>query len=293
LTPAIYDFWINDAGKVGIGTTNPTSKLEIAAQDGLGITGFQPFLTLRDSNAGNSRSVIQGVNGHIVFYPNSFIGGTPPMTIFSGTGSVGIGTSTPAHRLSIAGGPSWTSNLWKGAVALENASALGWKADPGGQRFGIGQSTGGLYFFHTTSEPGTIGSPSNYDLQISDTGKLRVLGNAEQTRDKGGLAKAMVVVNADGTIARCFNSFLAGGESTAPCGFHVTAVPSATNIDFGFQVRDRFYAITPFYNGTPGDSDLGHFVTFGVNFPVSANALRINYALGGDYPATGFSVVIY
>ena len=39
-------------GNVGIGTTNPASKLEIAAQDGLAIIGYQPFLTLRDTNAG-------------------------------------------------------------------------------------------------------------------------------------------------------------------------------------------------------------------------------------------------
>ncbi|MGH9845645.1 MAG: hypothetical protein ACREEM_43610 [Blastocatellia bacterium] len=64
-------------GNIGIGTTNPTSKLEIAAQDGLKINGYQPFLTLRDTNAGGRRAAIQGANGDLIFSPQSFIGQPP------------------------------------------------------------------------------------------------------------------------------------------------------------------------------------------------------------------------
>ena len=75
-------------GNIGIGATNATSKLEIAAQDGLAITGNQPFLTLRDTNANNARSIIQGANGNLQFFPDSFIGGNAAMVIQSGTGNV-------------------------------------------------------------------------------------------------------------------------------------------------------------------------------------------------------------
>lgn len=174
VSPAIYDVLISNSGNVGIGTTNPTSKLEIAAQDGLAITGYQPFLTLRDTNAGNARGVIQSVGGDIALYPNSFIGGNPPLVLKNSTGNVGLGTSTPAHHLSVLGGPSWTSNLWAGAVELGNASAIGWQTNSGGQSFGFGQSTGGLYFFRTASNPGTTASPANYDLTITDLGNVGI-----------------------------------------------------------------------------------------------------------------------
>ena len=94
---------ITSNGKIGIGTHNPSSQVEIVAQDGLSITGFQPFLTLRDANAGNARSVVQGVNGDIVLIPNSFIGGGAAMVLQTGSGNVGIGTSQPHERLHVVG----------------------------------------------------------------------------------------------------------------------------------------------------------------------------------------------
>ncbi len=90
-------------GNVGIGTTTPTSRLEIAAQDGLAITGFQPFLTLRDTNAGGARSILAGGNGDFGFYPNSFIGGFPALLIKNQSGNVGIGVTDPQAKLDVAG----------------------------------------------------------------------------------------------------------------------------------------------------------------------------------------------
>jgi hypothetical protein len=64
-------------GNVGVGATNPTSKLEIAAQDGLKINGYQPFLTLQDANVGGRLGRIQSVNGDLIFTPHNFIGQPP------------------------------------------------------------------------------------------------------------------------------------------------------------------------------------------------------------------------
>ncbi len=89
-------------------------------------------------------------------------------------GNVGVGTSTPVHRLSISGGPGWTANGWSGALALDSGAALGWSANTAGQRFGLGHTDGGFFLFRTASDPGTIGSQATYDFAISDAGRASI-----------------------------------------------------------------------------------------------------------------------
>jgi hypothetical protein len=95
---------MSNNGNVGIGTTTPNSRLEIAAQDGLQISGYQPFLTLSDGNAGWARVRMQNVNGGINFQTNDLtsIGGTA-MYIQNGTHNVGIGTHLPQAKLDVIG----------------------------------------------------------------------------------------------------------------------------------------------------------------------------------------------
>ena len=102
---------------------------------------------------------------------------------FYNTGNVGIGTNIPAHRLSIAGGPSWTANLWKGALDLEYGAAIAFRGNAGTQ-YGIGSASGGLYFFHTASGPGTTGSPSVFDLELANSGHLLIGGPSS---DRSGI----------------------------------------------------------------------------------------------------------
>jgi hypothetical protein len=184
---------LDNSGNLGIGSANPVSKLEIAAQDALGMIGFQPFLTFRDSNAGFARSRIQGVNGDIALTTEAYVasGGANPgaglLMVKNGSGNVGIGTGTPAHKLHIAG---------EGA--------------------------------------------SGYAIGIE--------GNATQNRDKGGWVKAMAKVNADFTIDRQFSAF--GGTITAmddPSTFGTTYL-----VTFPFQVNDRYISVQPFLNGSVG-----------------------------------------
>ncbi len=89
-------------------------------------------------------------------------------------GSVGIGTTTPTHRLSISGGPAWTGHAWGGAVELDNASAIAWNANASGNHFGIGQTTDGLFVFSTPSNPGTGGIPPNYRMVIDNAGNVGI-----------------------------------------------------------------------------------------------------------------------
>jgi hypothetical protein len=89
-------------------------------------------------------------------------------------GNVGLGTSTPAHRLSLSGGPSWTANYWIGGLSLDYATAIGWRANPAGQRFGMGHTTEGFFMFRTASDPGTTTSPAIYDFGINNSGNVGI-----------------------------------------------------------------------------------------------------------------------
>jgi hypothetical protein len=254
---AVSRLQIDNNGNVGIGMA-ATSKLEIAAQDGLAITGFQPYLTLRDANAGGLRTVLQGAEGSFVFYPDSTIGSFPAM-VLRNNGRLGLGTTTPRHRLSIANSPSWTTANWGGAIELQNASAIGWAANSAGNRFGIGQTNGGLFFFATGSDPGTTGSPAPVSMAIDDSGNvgigtttpradLDVVGNAVQSRVGSGFAKALAVIEA-GTIHRCYNGLT--NSSAGSCGFGIAYnnATRTTTINFGFFVDDRFIVLTPISPG--------------------------------------------
>ena len=151
-------------------------------------------------------------------------------------------------------------------MSLDNGSAVGWRANSAGIRAGIGQTDGGLYFFHTFADFGTNSSSAHYDMFISTGGNIGIgtttptyaklvvdndsgesiliNGHAKQERSRGGWAKAMIRVNAAGTITYCYN----GVTNTPPnsnCGFFVSHFATGGyNIDFGFQVNDRFGVLT-------------------------------------------------
>jgi hypothetical protein len=110
---------ITHGGSIGIGTPNPSSKVEIFAQDGLAVTGFQPFITLRDANAGNARSCMQCIDGDIGLIPNSFLdGGGVAMVLKTGSGNLGIGVGAPDSKLHVVGDVQVVANAPKPAFAV-------------------------------------------------------------------------------------------------------------------------------------------------------------------------------
>jgi hypothetical protein len=74
--------------------------------------------------------------------------------------------------------------------------------------------------------------------QITDT------GNVIQPITSYGLVKAMVSLNADSTISRCYNGVT--GASTGGCGFVATHNGAGIySIDFKFPTDGRFISVTP------------------------------------------------
>ena len=93
---------------------------------------------------------------------------------FYNAGNVGIGINVPNHRLRVSGGPAWTGHAWGGALELDNASAIAWNANALGGRFGIGQTTAGLYFFNAVDDPGAASIPPNYHMIIANSGNVGI-----------------------------------------------------------------------------------------------------------------------
>ena len=88
----------------------------------------------------------------------------------------GTTTRTSASRpfWNYPGGPTWTANGWISGIELDNASAIGWRANAAGNRFGIGHTGGGLFMFHTASDPGTTASQAIADLTIDDNSRVGI-----------------------------------------------------------------------------------------------------------------------
>jgi hypothetical protein len=100
-------------------------------------------------------------------------------------GNAAIGTGTPAHRLALLGGPCWTGDCWGGALELDNASAIAWRANSANVKFGIGRTENGLFFFRTMSPLGTTTNPPVYDFKMDNAGHVG-LGNLGIGTDLSG-----------------------------------------------------------------------------------------------------------
>ncbi len=155
---------------------------------------------------------------------------------------------------------------------------------------GNGVINGTLYVAGST----TIGSPT-ITSNVNVSGNITAAGNLAQNRNSSGLVKAMIYVNPDATIRRCYNGIT--GASTGTCGFSVTKgsglVDGYYTINLGFQVNDRFASVTPTRDG--GNVNIGINLVFSTTEP---NVLHVNsFITDVDWldssAANGFVLIVY
>jgi hypothetical protein len=80
-------------------------------------------------------------------------------------------------------------------------------------------------------------------------GPINVQGNVTQNLGGYGVPKAMLHVNGDGTILKCYNSLT--NSSTSGCGFTVTKTSSGYyHVNLGFDLSSRFISVSLQNGGT-------------------------------------------
>jgi hypothetical protein len=194
-------------GNVGIDTATPFSKLEIAAQDGLKIRGFQPFLTLMDTNSNGKRSLFSTGNGDAGIYTESTIGSSPALIIKDVTGNVGVGVPSPAAKLHVSGNVKLGSaGQYFAHSGEENMRVMRGVVDinggaPDGCCFSSNRSSTGVYNITFTVPFG--GTPV---VMVTPAGLEHNANISAPTN-----SAVQVRTDYDGTLANCAFHFIAIG----------------------------------------------------------------------------------
>ncbi len=183
---------ITSAGNVGIGTTNPTRKLQIT--DGEPIMRFNPTTVAGDYrfHAGDGK-----------FYVTPELTGTPTMTYSSG--NVGIGTTSPGAKLEIESGVSGSIKLGdlssyngislNGTLDIQNYNLLSRGSD---KALYINRPSGNDIFFreNNTDTQLIIKSGGNVGIGTTNPSSLLHLSSNSSTYETNGILSVSGGVNA-------------------------------------------------------------------------------------------------
>jgi hypothetical protein len=125
--------WSSSAESLGVGNSSPSASYSIDAAKGIRSSGDSPNFTLQETDASNQTWLMASYGGKFAIrdttvagtaYPFQIEAATPSNTLYlDSTGSVGIGTSTPAQaKLDILMESDYSSHTGHGLSILSNAA---------------------------------------------------------------------------------------------------------------------------------------------------------------------------
>ncbi|MDX2166118.1 MAG: hypothetical protein SF182_03620 [Deltaproteobacteria bacterium] len=251
---------VNTAGQVGVGIDGALGgQLHVFGNQQPGIRAVSDGnRAIWGSSLGSSRGVFgDSVSGEGVHGESQ-----------SGTGVAGLSGTGGINNPGVFGASSGA-----GGVGVRGDGATGV----------YGSSASGSGVWGATSNPTAAAV-----LAVNSAGGTAIAadGNAKQSLAAGGWVKAMLYVESNGTISRCYNSQASDGQvSTPPCGFAV----QYTGVYFitpPFDVHQRFISVTSTPSGT-AQTIANVLVSTPRLFDVSL------YTTDDDAAPAGFALFIY
>ena len=207
---------IDNSGNVGIGTTNPTDLLTVYGNSTIG---------KGQSSASTATAVVYDESSGLVGFQKR---GTAQ------SGLMGLGNNASEIVSTSGNFGVMTSNAADLVLGTNGSERL--RINAGGN-VGIGTNNPNarLEINSGSSDGLTTRSDGGYFALFAD-------GDVKQTRENGGLVKAMANVSSEGNVTRCFCPENQNKPSLGPpCNFVVTQPAFGQYlIDFGFKVDDRF-----------------------------------------------------
>ena len=293
-------------GKVGVGTTTPTTKLDVNGTGRIrGATELDGAVLANSAVTANA-----GVTG---FSTSSSTAGLTGQDALGGYGLYGIANGTSGQGVwgeslgtEFAANGQGADGVHGQAHSSAGSGVAGLNSDPAGigvygQGFGYGvkgvAARRGLVLPATgIGVYGSSGTGIGVYGTAPDGFGFATDSNVQQARTANGWVKAMVYVVgylAPISIVRCFNSTLTGASATTPpCGITLSEASHGLGhwiLDFGFEVDDRFISVNL------GDYDATNFpVQIGVT-PISTTQAEVSviHDSSADGSASNFWVFIY
>lgn len=235
---------IKTNGKVGIGTSNPSQKLEVAHNDGAGIAGGMLLNNLSTTNKNSEIKFSQGNTnlwsiGNDVAHNNSqnfFIYDNVTSSGFGATrflidanGNTGIGTGNPSEKLQVTDGSVYVQGENQGLIIDAQANKRIGLIKYSGKEAGIWRVANQSFEIGRVNVSSLPGSPSNFstDLFINGNGnigvgntnpseKLEVSGKGKftdlQATSLSGNTGKLIQLDANGNLQASFVSSASVGQ---------------------------------------------------------------------------------